>query len=480
MEVARQLRGHVTVLVPHMQCTVDPSTARTLVGNRTHPNLELAAAGLGLHRGLYQNASQAMREMNKAYPGSITESTMKNPKKAKEWRDSLARYEELQQEKRQREEQQLHEAAALAALLNPSTQTMEDVDMSEAAVSPVLSPELTTLQLALTEEPLETEEEMAMLRAENRQRQLAMQRARTAKYRSRTAVARYKAWDELTVPQRAAAACFGFTEKYMWGDRFHGILTQDDSRPRRERWSLMPSGRAWFRSWHRLTEEKKKAAETLGYNQTSWRAERYQSGFEQRAREGNAAEFMFIRPFDSPLGKIRAFGNCQDHMSMPGRESGSNVAIALVDEGAFGLKTESVEELEHFEDLLVGYTDDSDTEKSSLDSWEYELDGSELSWCSLQDFGEPPESKAIKSLESYKSGTNCSWNHLSPTPRKAFVPYDCMDLLGTPVPNPFSRHSKRRALRGANDLLISSTYPLSAHKYAWGVIQRYRPRIAGV
>ena len=38
---------------------------------------------------------------------------------------------------------------------------------------------------------------------------------------------------------------------------------------------------------------------------------------------------------------------------MPGRESSSNVAIALVDEGAFGLKTESVEELEHFEDLLV-------------------------------------------------------------------------------------------------------------------------------
>ena len=39
MQIAMQLRDQVAVLVPRMQSTVDPLTARTLVGNNIHPNL---------------------------------------------------------------------------------------------------------------------------------------------------------------------------------------------------------------------------------------------------------------------------------------------------------------------------------------------------------------------------------------------------------------------------------------------------------
>ena len=117
MQIAMQLRDQVAVRVPRMQSTVDPATARTLVGNNIHPNLELAAAGLGLHHGLYKNPSQAMRELEKAFPGSISASIHKNPNKAKGWRDHFARYEEL-------EEGRLQETA-LAATLNPSTQPLD-------------------------------------------------------------------------------------------------------------------------------------------------------------------------------------------------------------------------------------------------------------------------------------------------------------------------------------------------------------------
>ena len=55
MAEARQLRDEAAALVPRMKKTVDPSTARTIIGDSTHPNAELAAAGLGLHRGVYPN-----------------------------------------------------------------------------------------------------------------------------------------------------------------------------------------------------------------------------------------------------------------------------------------------------------------------------------------------------------------------------------------------------------------------------------------
>ena len=89
------LREEATALVAKMRSLVDPSTARTVVGSKTHPNLVLAAAGLGLHRGLFKNASQAMQELEKHFAGSITASIQKNPKKAKDWQMSFARYDEL-------------------------------------------------------------------------------------------------------------------------------------------------------------------------------------------------------------------------------------------------------------------------------------------------------------------------------------------------------------------------------------------------
>ena len=95
MELATQLRDEAVSLVPLMQKTVDPSSARTLVGTKTHPNFELAAAGLGLHRGQFKNPTQAMRVIKKAFAGSISAATQKTPKKAKDWQSSFARYDEL-------------------------------------------------------------------------------------------------------------------------------------------------------------------------------------------------------------------------------------------------------------------------------------------------------------------------------------------------------------------------------------------------
>lgn len=95
MELATQLWKEAAAILPRMQSTVDPSTARTLVGGKTHPNVALAASGLGLHRGLYKNPSQAMRALVKAFPGSISAAIQKNPSNAKAWQDRFTRFEEL-------------------------------------------------------------------------------------------------------------------------------------------------------------------------------------------------------------------------------------------------------------------------------------------------------------------------------------------------------------------------------------------------
>ena len=60
------------------------------------PNVALAAAGLGLHTGVYKNPQRAMSEMNiTAYVEKIPASVQKNPKAVKEWKDRFARYYEL-------------------------------------------------------------------------------------------------------------------------------------------------------------------------------------------------------------------------------------------------------------------------------------------------------------------------------------------------------------------------------------------------
>ena len=92
---ATKLYDEAAVLVPKMQNTTDPATQKKLVSKKPEPNVALAAAGLGLHRGVYKNASRAMAELNKEY-GTIPSTVQKNAKNAKDWKDRFARYEELE------------------------------------------------------------------------------------------------------------------------------------------------------------------------------------------------------------------------------------------------------------------------------------------------------------------------------------------------------------------------------------------------
>ena len=61
-----------------MQSTTDPATLRKLAKKQPPPNVLLAAAGLGLHRGAYREASRAMADLNSAYPHSIPAAIQKN------------------------------------------------------------------------------------------------------------------------------------------------------------------------------------------------------------------------------------------------------------------------------------------------------------------------------------------------------------------------------------------------------------------
>lgn len=92
---ARQLYAEAAELVPLMQGMTDPDTSKKLVSKKPEPNVALAAAGLGMHRGVYKNAQRAMSELNNEYDGAIPASVQKNPKAAKEWKDKFARYDEL-------------------------------------------------------------------------------------------------------------------------------------------------------------------------------------------------------------------------------------------------------------------------------------------------------------------------------------------------------------------------------------------------
>ena len=92
---ARQLYEEAAKLVPLMQGTTDPNTSKKIVSKKPEPNVALAAAGLGMHRGVYKNAQRAMSELNNEYDGAIPASVQKNPKAAKEWKDKFARYDEL-------------------------------------------------------------------------------------------------------------------------------------------------------------------------------------------------------------------------------------------------------------------------------------------------------------------------------------------------------------------------------------------------
>ena len=95
MAEAQKLYAEAADLVPLMQGTTDPDTSKKLVGKKPEPNVALAAAGLGMHRGVYKNAQRAMSELNNAYAGKIPASVQKNPKAAKEWKDKFARYDAL-------------------------------------------------------------------------------------------------------------------------------------------------------------------------------------------------------------------------------------------------------------------------------------------------------------------------------------------------------------------------------------------------
>lgn len=95
MSEAQKLYAEAADLVPLMQGTTDPDTSKKLVGKKPEPNVALAAAGLGMHRGVYKNAQRAMSELNNAYAGKIPASVQKNPKAAKEWKDKFARYDAL-------------------------------------------------------------------------------------------------------------------------------------------------------------------------------------------------------------------------------------------------------------------------------------------------------------------------------------------------------------------------------------------------
>ena len=95
MAEATKLYDEAVDLVPKMQNTTDPDTHKKLVSKKPEPSVALAAAGLGLHRGVYTNPQRAMSELNNAYSGKIPASVQKNPKAVKEWRDKFARYDEL-------------------------------------------------------------------------------------------------------------------------------------------------------------------------------------------------------------------------------------------------------------------------------------------------------------------------------------------------------------------------------------------------
>ena len=95
MAEAQDLYREAADLVPLMQGTTDPDTSKKLVSKKPEPNVALAAAGLGMHRGVYKNAQRAMSELNNAYAGKIPAPVQKNPKAAKEWKDKFARYDKL-------------------------------------------------------------------------------------------------------------------------------------------------------------------------------------------------------------------------------------------------------------------------------------------------------------------------------------------------------------------------------------------------
>ena len=77
--IATTLYNEAAALVPIMQSTTDPATLRKLAKKQPPPSVLLAAAGLGLHRGAYREASRAMADLNSAYPHSIPAAIQKNP-----------------------------------------------------------------------------------------------------------------------------------------------------------------------------------------------------------------------------------------------------------------------------------------------------------------------------------------------------------------------------------------------------------------
>ena len=113
---------------------------------------------------------------------------------------------------------------------------------------------------------------------EQRQLKLESQRARQARYAYRKKFAMHKSWEELSDRERAAAAVFGFKERFMWTDRYQGVLTV-----RRNRWrrtndlrdvSHIFVSRAWYRAWADLKDNQRTAAAALGYGKTTWDTQR--------------------------------------------------------------------------------------------------------------------------------------------------------------------------------------------------------------
>ena len=124
----------------------------------------------------------------------------------------------------------------------------------------------------------------------------------------------HKSWEELSERERAAAAVFGFTERFIWTVRFTGFLLGCSCIGRkRERFQrnvtvvtiIMPfkfHSRAWYRDWADLKEHERAAAAALGYySKSTWNWEEMwtRNGRIARAYAGDAVVDSDYDSFDS-------------------------------------------------------------------------------------------------------------------------------------------------------------------------------------
>ena len=66
--MATTLYNEAAALMPRMQSTTDPATHRKLACRKPQPNVALAAAGLGLHRGVYRRELGLTPTLPQPYP----------------------------------------------------------------------------------------------------------------------------------------------------------------------------------------------------------------------------------------------------------------------------------------------------------------------------------------------------------------------------------------------------------------------------